>query len=126
LLRMSSFKELHAFDKRRSESNRVRSKYSDRIPVICEIDKHSNLPPLDKTKFLVPSDLTMGQFNYIIRRRIKLAPEKAMFLFINNTVAPSAALMSTVFDQHQDSDGFVYVKIGEESVFGHSLLRLKS
>jgi len=47
----------------------IRAKHPDRIPVI--VDKRagdSSLPEIDKKKFLVPSDLTVGQFMYVIRK----------------------------------------------------------
>lgn len=39
---------------------------------------------------MVPSDSTVGQFVYLIRKRIKLSQEKAMFIFVNN-VLPSTS-----------------------------------
>lgn len=33
-------------------------------------------------RYLVPADLTVGQFVYVIRKRIKLSPEKAIFIFV--------------------------------------------
>ena len=37
----------------------------------------------------MPSDLTVGQFVYVIRKRIKLSPEKALFVFTNNVLPPT-------------------------------------
>ena len=37
------------------------SRYPDRIPVICEKDPRSDIPPVDKRKYLIPMDLTVGQ-----------------------------------------------------------------
>jgi hypothetical protein len=31
----------------------------------------------------------VGQFVYVIRKRIKLSPEKAIFIFINNILPPT-------------------------------------
>ena len=41
----------------------------------------------------MPSDLTVGQFVYVIRKRIKLSPEKAIFIFTNNVLPPTGALL---------------------------------
>lgn len=41
-------------------------------------------------RYMVPSDSTVGQFVYLIRKRIKLSQEKAMFIFVNN-VLPSTS-----------------------------------
>jgi GABA(A) receptor-associated protein len=46
----------------------------------------SVIPDIDKRKFLVPSDITMAQFMWIIRKRIQLPAEKAIFLFVNKTM----------------------------------------
>eukprot|EP01138_Halocafeteria_seosinensis_P014708 gb/GECG01015014.1/.p1 GENE.gb/GECG01015014.1/~~gb/GECG01015014.1/.p1 ORF type:complete len:103 (+),score=8.86 gb/GECG01015014.1/:1-309(+) len=83
-------------------------KFPDRIPVICEKAARSDIADIDKNKvshpkrryqtscfdvcllqYLVPSDLTVGQFVYVIRKRIRIPPEKAIFVFVNNTLPPT-------------------------------------
>ena len=113
-----TFKEIHSLEKRKAEADRIRAKYPDRIPIIVEPAENSTLPPLDKKKYLVPADLTIGQFVYVIRKRIKLLPEKAIFIFVNNTLPPTAGLLSQIYLQHHDTDGFLYVVISGESTFG--------
>ena len=49
-------------------SERIRGKYPDRIPVICEKNEKSNVPDIDKKKFLVPGDLTVAHFILVIRK----------------------------------------------------------
>ena len=46
-------------------------------------------------------DLTVGQFVYVIRKRIKLAPEKAIFIFVDEVLPPTAALMSAIYEEHK-------------------------
>jgi len=123
----SKFKDEHPFEKRKAEAERIRQKYTDRIPVyspplssriaanswraqvICEKVEKSDIPTIDKKKYLVPSDLTVGQFCYVIRKRIKLSPEKAIFIFVNEVLPPTAALMSSIYEEHKDEDGFLYI-----------------
>ncbi len=117
----STFKTSNSLEKRKEESAKIRVKYPDRIPVICE--KHigaSDIPDIDKKKYLVPNDLTAGQFLYVVRKRMKLAPEKAIFIFVNNTLPPSGDLMSQIYANHKDEDGFLYVVYSGESTFGSS------
>jgi GABA(A) receptor-associated protein len=52
---------------------------------------------IDKKKYLVPADLTVGQFVYVIRKRIKLSPEKAIFIFVNEILPPTAGKSTLVF-----------------------------
>lgn len=69
-------------------------------------------------RYLIPMDLTVGQFVYVIRKRISVPPEKAIFIFVNNMLPPTASLMSQVYEQHKDEDGFMYMMYGGENTFG--------
>lgn len=79
------------------------------MQVICEKVEKSDIATIDKKKYLVPADLTVGQFVYVIRKRIKLSPEKAIFIFVDEVLPPTAALMSSIYDEHKDEDGFLYI-----------------
>jgi GABA(A) receptor-associated protein len=115
---MPPFKQEHDLEKRKQEAGRIRDKYPDRIPVIVEKADKSDIVDIDKKKYLVPADLTVGQFVYVIRKRIKLSPEKAIFIFVNNVLPPTAALMSSIYEDHKDDDGFLYVTYSGENTFG--------
>ena len=60
----SSFKQEHDLEKRKVEAARIRDKYPDRIPVNVEKAERSDIPNIDKKKYLV------GQFVYVIQKRI--------------------------------------------------------
>ena len=95
-----AYKQDHPMDKRSAEAARIREKYPDRIPVICEKDPRSDIPPVDKRKYLIPMDLTVGQFVYVIRKRIKLAPEQAIFLFVSAGTLPPRTIAPTFSERH--------------------------
>jgi len=78
----------------------------------------SQIPDIDKRKFLVPNDITIAQFMWIIRKRIQLSPEKAIFLFVNKTMPLSSATMGEIYADHKDEDSFLYVAYGGENTFG--------
>ena len=96
------------------------AKYPGKIPIICERDPRSfNIPDIDKKKYLVPSDLLLANFIYVIRSRLKLSPDKSIYLFINNTILPaSCELLTTLYTDHADDDGFLYIKYAGENTFG--------
>eukprot|EP00475_Leptophrys_vorax_P031229 TRINITY_DN4725_c0_g1_i4.p2 TRINITY_DN4725_c0_g1~~TRINITY_DN4725_c0_g1_i4.p2 ORF type:complete len:126 (-),score=28.64 TRINITY_DN4725_c0_g1_i4:352-729(-) len=116
----SAFKKEHSLEKRKAEAERIREKYPDRIPVIVEKAPRSDISDIDKKKYLVPAELAVGQFVFIIRKRIKLHPEKAIFVFVNSVLPPTASLMSAIYEEHKDPDGFLYMTYSGETTFGQS------
>ncbi|KAJ4982012.1 hypothetical protein NE237_032849 [Protea cynaroides] len=114
----SSFKLEHPLERRQAEAARIREKYPDRIPVIVEKAEKSDIPDIDKKKYLVPADLTVGQFVYVVRKRIKLSAEKAIFIFVKNILPPTAAMMSAIYEENKDEDGFLYMTYSGENTFG--------
>lgn len=99
--------------------NYILKKYPDRIPVYVEKSNTSTLPELDRKKYLCPKDLTVGSFLYVIRKKIKLSSEKALFMYIDNKVLPmTASNMSQLYDIYKNEKGFLYFTYCEESTFG--------
>ncbi|KAH8386914.1 hypothetical protein KR093_003420 [Drosophila rubida] len=126
------YKEEHAFEKRRAEGDKIRRKYPDRVPshtgkrskslfplsVIVEKAPKARIGDLDKKKYLVPSDLTVGQFYFLIRKRIHLRPEDALFFFVNNVIPPTSATMGSLYQEHHEEDYFLYIAYSDENVYG--------
>jgi GABA(A) receptor-associated protein len=114
------FKSEFSLNQRKNESARVLAKYPDRVPIICERSHTADhtCPNIDKKKYLVPNDLTLGQFLYVIRKRLKLSPEKALFLFVNNKIPASTVLIGNLYAINKDSDNFLYVTYAQENTFG--------
>jgi GABA(A) receptor-associated protein len=115
---MSSFKSRFSLELRKSEATRIMGRYPDRVPIVVEIAPKSNLPDIDKHKFLVPVDITIGQFLQVIRKRITLQSSQGLFLFVNNTIPAMSLLIGEVYKNHKDDDGFLYFLLSGESVFG--------
>ena len=113
-----SFKSQFSFEKRLEDSSTILKKHPDRIPVIIEKYYRSSLTDIDRKKYLVPNDMTVGQLMYVIRKRIKLHETKALFIFINNIIPPTSLLISTLYKNNKDEDNFMYVLYDEELVFG--------
>ena len=112
------YKRTFPFEKRKEEAKRILEKYPDRVPVICE-RVNKTVPDMDKRKFLVPKDITIGNFMYVIRKRMSISPDKSIFLFVNDTtLVPIAKEMGIIYDEEKDKDGFLYIAYGGESTFG--------
>lgn len=113
------FKNNNSFGKRKLNNDRIKDKYPDRIPIIVEKDKNSrNLNNIDKSKFLVPYELTLGQFLHIIRQRTKIEPAQSIYLFCGNTLPPTSQTLGNIYKEQKDEDGFLYIIYCAENTFG--------
>lgn len=115
-----NFKEKYTLNHRKLEFNRIHLKYPDKIPLII-IKKHKNkyLNDIDKYKYLVPNNLSIGQLLYIIRKKINLEPEKSIFIFFgNNSLVPNSELIYKVYNDFKDEDGFLYCYYAGENTYG--------
>ena len=114
------FKNTFSFNERKKESEKVINLYPNSIPVICERSElaDSNCPLIDKKKYLVPKVYTVGQFIHIIRKRMNLPAEKALYLFIKGTIPSSSIIMESLYNYYCDDDGFLYVVYNFENTFG--------
>lgn len=113
-----SFENETSLDSRVEEAQRIKMKYPDRVPVLVQKAVGSQAPSIDKKKFLVPSDLTFGQFIFVIRKRLKLDPEMALFLFVNNVLPSSSTTLDEIYKLHKSDDMFLYVVYDLEKTFG--------
>ncbi|XP_075256954.1 gamma-aminobutyric acid receptor-associated protein-like 2 [Convolutriloba macropyga] len=112
------FKSEYSEEQRKSESAKIRAKYPERIPVIVEKVPRSEIDDIDKRKYLVPSDITVAQFLWILRKRIHLPPERALFLFVGKMIPSTSSNMGQLYDDYKDTDGFLYMAYSGENVFG--------
>ncbi len=106
-------------DKRIIEFKKIKQKYPARIPVIIEPNWESKkLKVIDKSKYLVENDLTVAQLLFVIRKRVELEPQEAIYLFFNNKFYPTSELIKNIYNTEKDEDGFLYVKYIMENTFG--------
>ncbi len=112
----SDYKTKYTLEERKNQAKLIMEKYPERFPIICEVSQQ--LPSLDKHKYLIPGDLKSETFIFIIRKRINLPPEQAMYFFINNKVLVCSSTISQLYERHKDDDGFLYIYACAESTFG--------
>ena len=103
-------------EERLQTSSKIKLKYSNRIPIIVDCKKNIKI---DKNKYIVPNDLTIGQFLYTIRKRINLESKDAIFLLCNNKMLSTGEILSNVYELNKDEDDFLYIIISKENVFGN-------
>ncbi|KAL3874045.1 hypothetical protein ACJMK2_037109 [Sinanodonta woodiana] len=115
-----TFKQRKSFATRKEEAGGIRGKFPMKVPVIVErYYKEQHLPLLDKTKFLVPQELSMSQFATIIRNRMTMSSNQAFYLLINNkSISSMSVTLAEVYQGEKDEDGFLYMTYASQEMFG--------
>ncbi len=107
-------------NKRKAESSKIREKYPDRVPIICEKDPKSTMKEVEKTKYLVPNELSVSQFNLIIRRRHEMSKDSALYLLVagKHSITGDTS-MNEIYEKYRDTeDGFLYIAYTSELTWG--------
>lgn len=100
---------------------KVAEKYPDRIPIIVHCQ--SGLSLLNN-RFLVPKNMKVSQFLYILRGKLddeEVTNETALFIFINNQIPTAAATWETIANEQKQK--YLNVTLCKENVFGVTLYK---
>ncbi|KAK9746747.1 Autophagy protein Atg8 ubiquitin like [Popillia japonica] len=122
------------YEIRKEEVLAIRNRFPTKIPIIVQrFSKETNLPQLDKTKFLVPQELTMSQFVTIIRNRTHIKSTQSLYLLVNNRSLNTIPIplsqqpisygflyitYAEVYSEHAGVDGFLYITYASQETFG--------
>ena len=112
----SQFKTQYTLEERKKQSSNILNKYKDSVPIYIDFTNLSK--PIEKSKFVIPNGFTVGQLLTAIRMKMTLSPACALFIFINNRLVPVTSIISTIYQENKDEDGFLYVCCSEENTFG--------
>ena len=112
------FKEDFSENERLLESKKILSKYPNRVPIIVEKHDSCEFGDIKKKKYLVPRDMYMKEFAFVIRKKVSLSSGQSMFIMSNNRVLPSMNRMGEIYETSCDTDGFLYMNYSSEHTFG--------
>jgi hypothetical protein len=113
----------NSFDKRKSISDKIRSTHPNSIPSIVETSNSSI--GLRKHKFIIPFDISVAQFMMSVRKHIDTMNDKEALFFMTVSDNHQGGIMLIgsysileVYEKYQSSDGFLYIRLEKENVFG--------
>lgn len=94
-------------------------KYPNRVPVLVQKSVHcKTVPDIDKKKYLVPDDYTLGQFVYTLRKRMNLKSSVAIFVFVDNLLPATSDTMLHLYTRYKSSDNMLHITYSGENTFG--------
>ena len=106
-------------EERQNESNIMLKHYPGRCCIYIEKSNTcKNLDDLTKKKFLVPNTLTCDQLMYLIRSKLILKKEEALFFFIGKKMMTGRIPMGDLHKKYSADDNFLYIKYASENCFG--------
>ncbi len=111
-------KKLYTLEQRRAKNAEVRPSH---VPVILERAASNSGIDVDlkQNRFQVEVGTTVGDFMAQIRARMSLSPETALFLLLDNgELVTTSALIQTLWQEHKDEDGALYMVYAPENTFG--------
>ncbi|XP_066144547.1 microtubule-associated proteins 1A/1B light chain 3C-like isoform X2 [Euwallacea fornicatus] len=119
-VKIAALSKMGAKEIKKEEVMAIRTRFPNKIPVIVQkYWKDNELPQLDKSKFLVPQDITMSQFQTIIRNRMHMGQSQALYLLVNERSMLSLSLtLGEVYTEHAGPNGFLYITYASQEVFG--------
>ena len=114
------YQKVKTLDERKEEYQKVIQANPGKIAIICEKDPRSHITDIEKSKYLVASDISLNQFTLMIRNRLKMEKEAALFLLVNGKKALTGDdTMQEIYDKYKCDDGFLYIAYASEQVWGY-------
>lgn len=95
-------------------SEEIIKNYKNKVPVL--LDDSLNL--FEKTKFIVPRNITIRQFHCILTNKCSINSKQTLLLFINNTLPMNDDLIGSLYNLHKDLYGYLNIKVSRENSFG--------
>ena len=109
------------------QADEMMRKYEDRLPVWIERNEsctRKDIKSVVKHKYLTPKALRCAELLAVVRRRIDLSPQVALFLFVSAgkdggmILLPSSWTVEEAWTHYKSPDNFLRIKYDAENTFG--------
>ena len=108
-------------NQRKQSSDKIKKEFPDKIPVIVEKDPRAKtLNDIDKTKYLVPKEISVTQFSFMLRKRLQLKENDAFFLIAKcKYTIMGEYTMDDVYNKYSGKDdGYLYITYTSKEIWG--------
>ena len=98
------------------------NKHPNRVPIIIS---SNSFKEHGQHRFIVPNNITVSEFMKILRNKVSLKPEEAIFIFVkdkslNNDafMVPASSSIESIYNQYKDNNLVLNLIYEKEAVFG--------
>ena len=114
------YKQNNSLQSRKNQYRKILENHPDKVPVILERDKKCTINKTIKTKYILSQEVTMAEFVNIIREKLDLKPDRALFFLVNGKHSVTMTdELGGIYQKYKDEeDGFLYMSYSEEIVYG--------
>ena len=108
-----------SIEERQKEAEKILKEYPGKSCLYIEkLSTCKSLEEVSKKKYLVPNTLTVDQLIYLIRRKLVLKKEEALFFYANKRMITGQTEIGELYKKYKDKDNFLYIKYASENCFG--------
>jgi GABA(A) receptor-associated protein len=120
-IKNNHFKAKYDFETRKSLYNSLMVNNSNYVPCVVNlagdiVAKYKIMSP--ELRVLIQANYTLGQFINILRKRINICSSEGLYVFIDNVLLPTSSVMSKIYSERKNRDGFLYVDLAMLETFG--------
>ena len=113
-----SYKSAYTLEQRQAQFKKLNDRFPDKILIIVEQAKNSQIEQLLKNKFILSVETTVGEVLELIRSIIQLRKDQAIFLYTKGVLPSASKTLSQIYPKYKDEDGFLYIVYAGETAFG--------
>ena len=115
-----NFQTVYDFNARCQFVKKCTSDSPDYVPVFVYAPvSYSQRVKLRTNKYVVKRDMQMGKFLYFLRDSSNVSMASGLLIFTDQGELPTLTLtVGEVYERYKDTDGFLYLQVVTESMFG--------
>ena len=114
------YKKEKSLEERRKEYQKIIEEHPGKIGVICQKAPKSKIQEAEKSKYLINQEMNITNFTSLIRKRLNMDKEDALFFLVNGKkVLSGNETIQDIYDKYKDEDGFLYIAYASEEVWGN-------
>ena len=91
---------------------------ANRIPIICELHKTSQLSLKSDLKFLTHQNMVLKSFHGSVRKKMNFSEDAVLFFYHGKTVLKNQQSMGELYQKYKSEDGFLYLQFSEINALG--------